>query len=172
MKANDWKDPEDEGETVNLPEIGNGRAWRAGSTDLVQLPGTPGGVLHKKPHGGVRFGCRVALRYESSLAQLAWPGKSAHTPHFAQEGIRDRNPSLQKQNGSHLAETHPIGAKASPISLAPAIMKVSPHSHRFLTGCRDSLQRRKSEGPRPLALRSGDSDGALHDARCGPSNQP
>ena len=57
---------------------------------------TPRGVLHKKPHNGVRIDCRIGLRYESTLAQLAEPGKSARTAYFAQKGIRRQNSALQQ----------------------------------------------------------------------------
>ena len=88
MRAFGQDRAKNEEENVNPPRGGGGaeirHACQVGVTDLLEVPatplqeitGTPGGVLHKKPHNGVRIGCRVGHHYESTIAQLAQPGKS------------------------------------------------------------------------------------------------
>jgi hypothetical protein len=54
-------------------------ACQIGLTDLLELPVTPlqeiagtGGVLHKKPHSGVRSGCRIGRWHQVTWTVPRW----------------------------------------------------------------------------------------------------
>jgi len=79
---------------------------------------TPGGVLHKKPHNGVRIDCRVGLCCGFTPARPAWPGKSAHAAQVAQEDRRPRTLPVSSGNASLHGQTLSMAARTVPIASA------------------------------------------------------
>jgi hypothetical protein len=76
----------------------------------------PRGVLHKKPHNGVRIDCRVGLRYGFTPARPAWPGKSAHAAQVARKDRRPRTLPVSSGNDSLHGQTLSMAARTVPIA--------------------------------------------------------